>query len=26
MMIIEARSTEVVEKWSSFFGSATYFC
>ena len=26
MMIVEARSAEVIEKWTSFFGSATYFC
>ena len=26
MMIIEARSGEVIEKWASFFGSATFYC
>ena len=26
MMIVEARSAEVIEKWTFFFGSATYFC
>ena len=26
MDIIEARSTEVVEKWVSFFGTIEYFC
>lgn len=26
MMIIEARSHEIVEKWTSYFGSATYYC
>ena len=26
MMIIEARSNEVVSKWISFFGTATYYC
>lgn len=26
MMIIEARSQEIISKWISFFGSATYFC
>ena len=26
MMIIEARSGEVIEKWVSFFGSATFYC
>lgn len=26
MMIIEARSDEVIQKWLSFFGSATYYC
>ena len=26
MMIIEARSQEIVAKWTAYFGSATYFC
>nr|WP_325213820.1 DUF4160 domain-containing protein [uncultured Oscillibacter sp.] len=26
MRIIEARSSEVVEKWVDFFGEATYYC
>ena len=26
MEIIEARSGEVLEKWLSFFGCASYFC
>ena len=26
MAIIEARSAEVVAKWTSFFGEAHYFC
>ena len=26
MMIIEARSAEVIEKWTKFFGEARYFC
>ena len=26
MLIIEARSAEVIEKWISHFGSATYYC
>lgn len=26
MKIIEARSTEIILKWNSFFGSVTYFC
>nr|WP_305137175.1 DUF4160 domain-containing protein [uncultured Schaedlerella sp.] len=26
MRIIEARSSEVIQKWVSFFGSATYYC
>ena len=26
MRIIEARSSEVVEKWVDFFGVATYYC
>lgn len=26
MAIIEARSSEVVAKWVSFFGEARYFC
>ena len=26
MMIIEARSNEVIQKWISFFGSASYYC
>lgn len=26
MMIIEARSAEVVQKWIAFFGSASYYC
>lgn len=26
MLIIEARSEEVVQKWVSFFGSITYYC
>ena len=26
MMIIEARSDEVIQKWISFFGSATFYC
>ena len=26
MMIIEARSTEVIAKWIAFFGTATYYC
>lgn len=26
MMIIEARSCEVIEKWVDYFGRATYFC
>lgn len=26
MMIIEARSGEIVSKWRAYFGSATYFC
>ena len=26
MMIIEARSEEVISKWTSFFGSASYYC
>ncbi|MCM1057348.1 MAG: DUF4160 domain-containing protein [Firmicutes bacterium] len=26
MRIIEARSSQVIQKWISFFGSATYYC
>jgi len=26
MMIIEARSSEVIEKWIGYFGIATYYC
>ena len=26
MMIIEARSHEIISKWTSYFGSATFFC
>ena len=26
MMIIEARSGEIVSKWTAYFDSATYFC
>lgn len=26
MMIIEARSGEVIEKWTAYFGSASFFC
>lgn len=26
MLIIEARSHEVIEKWISHFGEATYYC
>lgn len=26
MMIIEARSGEVIEKWIAYFGSASFFC
>ena len=26
MRIIEARSFEVIEKWTGFFGEASYFC
>lgn len=26
MMIIEARSQEIIAKWTDYFGSATYFC
>lgn len=26
MLIIEARSSEVISKWTSFFGPASYFC
>lgn len=26
MIIIEARSGEIVSKWAAYFGSATYFC
>lgn len=26
MRIIEARSTEVIEKWLGYFGSVTYYC
>ena len=26
MAVIEARSAEVVAKWTSFFGEAHYFC
>ncbi len=26
MRIIEARSSEVIQKWCDFFGEITYFC
>ena len=26
MRIIEARSEEVIKKWSDFFGDAAYYC
>lgn len=26
MMIIEARSQEIIAKWIAYFGTATYFC
>ncbi len=26
MKIIEARSSEVIEKWTAYFGQADYFC
>ena len=26
MKIIEARSEEVIQKWSTYFGSVNYFC
>ena len=26
MKIIEARSAEVIQKWSDFFGEARYYC
>ena len=26
MRIIEARSNEVIQKWITFFGEATYYC
>lgn len=26
MRIVEARSQEVIQKWVSFFGTATYYC
>lgn len=26
MLVIEARSSEVISKWISFFGSAAYYC
>lgn len=26
MKIIEARSSEVIEKWESFFGTVFYYC
>ena len=26
MMIIEARSAEVIQKWTQYFGSATFYC
>lgn len=26
MMIIEARSTEVIQKWTQYFGSAIFYC
>ena len=26
MRIIEARSSEVIEKWKGFFGTAEFFC
>lgn len=26
MLVIEARSNEVISKWTAFFGSATYHC
>lgn len=26
MRIIEARSNEVIRKWTTFFGTATYYC
>ena len=26
MRVIEARSSEVVEKWIAFFGEASYYC
>ena len=26
MRVIEARSNEVIEKWTAFFGEAEYYC
>ncbi len=26
MRVIEARSSEVIEKWTAFFGQISYFC
>ena len=26
MRVIEARSSEVIEKWTTYFGQANYFC
>lgn len=26
MRIVEARSNEVIQKWITFFGEATYYC
>jgi hypothetical protein len=26
MDVIEARSAEVIQKWTSFFGEARFFC
>lgn len=26
MLVIEARSSEVISKWTAFFGLATYYC
>jgi len=26
MAIIEARSSEVIDKWNAFFGECRYFC
>ena len=26
MKIIEARSTEIIEKWQTYFGTVSYYC